>query len=241
MKRDEELVGAWLESQGHAVKSLTNGADPPDIVVDGKIAVEVTTIASYAVLSLGEFIERVCKSLGEAEHGRGYWIRVEADDEGMLQDRALPKTIKKELERSVKAALRCHYANPDEADHLIQLPHGIEIEITNEMPKNPDKVKYKAFTFGAAMGVLVEGHLVGRIQSAIDKKTSNRMIKKRAADYSEWWLAITDPHYMGILNGEEIDAVVNDIDYHAPWSRILLMSTTGDGINAVHCCARGRQ
>lgn len=240
MNRDEELVGAWLESQGHAVKSLTNGADPPDIVVDGKIAVEVTTIASYAVLSLGDFIERVCKSLGGAEHGRGYWILVEADDEGMLQDRSRPKKIKKELERSVKAALRRHYANPEKKGR-IQLPHGVEMKIMSKIKPNRDDVRYKVAIGGAAEGVLPEEHLVDAIQSAIDKKTSNRMIQERTGDYSEWWLAITDPHYMGILNGEEIDAVANDIDYHAPWSRILLMSTTGDGINAVHCCARGRQ
>ena len=48
MNRDEKLVANWLDSQGHAVRHLTNGEDPPDLVVDDNIAVEVTTIASYA-------------------------------------------------------------------------------------------------------------------------------------------------------------------------------------------------
>lgn len=66
MNRDEELVSAWLKSRGHAVHPMSRGNDPPDIVVDGNIAVEVTTIASYAYRTLWDFMDSVCRSLGPA-------------------------------------------------------------------------------------------------------------------------------------------------------------------------------
>ena len=86
VNRDEELVADWLRTQGHAVRHLTNGDDPPDLVVDENVAVEVTTIASFAFTSVWDFMEGVCRSLGPAEGGRGYFISVNAD-EGLLQGR----------------------------------------------------------------------------------------------------------------------------------------------------------
>ena len=239
MNHDEELVAAWLDSQGHAVEHLTNGEDPPDLVVDGNIAVEVTTIASYADRSLWDFMENVCKSLGPSESGRGYWIEVAADDLNLLKNRMHRSTIKGDLRRSAKIALRHHYANPKEKSR-VQLPHGVEIEIISRINNNRDDVKYKVGVWGATKGRIVGSHLIDFIQAAINKKTGNRVIQERADNYAKWWLAITDPNDMTVLNDHEIETVANGIEHHAPWSRILLVSTTGDGVDAVHCCA-GRE
>ena len=235
MNRDEKLVAAWLDSQGYAVRHLTNGEDPPDLVVDGNIAVEVTTIASYADRSLWDFMEGVCRSLGSAENGRGYWIELAWDDEELLQNRTHRSTIKRDLRRSAKAALRRHYANPDIVNGLAKLPHGVEIEIMGRIKDNRDDAKYKVVAGGPTEGTIVTSYLINAIQDAIDKKTANRIIQERAGSYAEWWLAATDPHYMTVLNGHEIEAVANGIEYHAPWSCILLVSTHGDRVNAVHC------
>ena len=228
-------MAAWLDGQGHAVKHLTNGEDPPDLVVDGNIAVEVTTIASYADRSVWDFMENVCKSLGPAENGRGYWIGLASDDEELLQNRMHRSTIKGDLRRSAKAALRRHYATPNTVNGLTKLPHGVEIRVMGRINNNRDDVKYKVGAGGATGGMAVVPYLIDANQAAIDKKTTNRIIQERVDNYAEWWLAITDPHYMTVLNDHEIETVANGIEHHAPWSRILLVSTTGDRAKAVHC------
>ena len=238
MNRDEKLVANWLRAQGHAVRHLMNGEDPPDLVVDDTIAVEVTTIASYAFASLWDFMEGVCRSLGHAENDRGYWIEVASGDEALVQNGT--RTVKLDIRRSAKAALRRHYANPDE-NCRIKLPHGVEIGIIGRINNNRDDVKYKVGMGGATKGVMVTPHLIDVIQAAIDKKTANRFIQERADRYTEWWLAITDPHYVMDLDGHEIAAVANGIEYHASWSRILLVNTTGERANAVHCLTGYRQ
>ena len=240
VNRDEKLVAAWLDSQGYAVRHLTNGEDPPDMVVDGNIAVEVTTIASYAFHSVWDFMDRVCRSLGPAENGRGYRIGLAFDDEELLQNRTHRSTIKRDLRRCAKAALSRHYANPD-GNFRIKLPHGVEIEIMGRINNNRDDVKYKVGMGGATGGMAVVPYLIDTNQAAIDKKTANRIIQERADSYAEWWLAITDPHHILRLNGQEIEAVANGIKYRTPWSRILLVSTTGDRIKAVHCLTGNRQ
>lgn len=240
MNRDEKLVAAWLDSQGYAVRHLTNGEDPPDMVVDGNIAVEVTTIASYAFHSVWDFMDRVCRSLGSAENGRGYRIGLAFDDEELLQNRTHRSTIKRDLRRCAKAALSRHYANPD-GNCRIKLPHGVEIRVIRQISGNDENVKYKVALGGAIGAMAVVPYLIDTNQAAIDKKTANRIIQERADSYAEWWLAITDPHHILRLNGQEIEAVANGIEYHTPWSRILLVSTTGDRIKAVHCLTGNRQ
>ena len=254
MNQDEKLVGDWLVGQGHAVRHLGNGEDPPDLVVDGNIAVEVTTIASYAFRSVWDFMESICKSLGAAENGRGYWIEVASDDEALLQDedRKRVTKVKGDLRRSAKIALRNHYASPGATlggpasldckkqvdffprDGRIRLPHGVEVGIVGPINDNRDNVKYKVGMGSGTRGRLVVPHLIEAIQSAILKKTNNRIIKERAGRYKEWWLVVTDPHYArGPNNGDELKTVASAIDYGEPWRRILLAIVVEDRIARV--------
>lgn len=250
MNRDEELVAAWLKSQGHAVRNLTDGEDPPDVVVDGNIAVEVTTIASYADRTIWDFMEGVCRSLGPAEHGRGYFLYVRFDDERLLQDgdRRRVAAIKRELRFFSKIALRNHYRSPNGCilgpvgeppdffprNGLIRLGHGVELRIIAPIQDNQNDVKYEVGMLGARV-VWVISHLVEAIQDAICKKTNNRMVQERILGYPEWWLVVTDPHYSRSLNADEARSIARAIRHGEPWRRILLANTHGDRFNAVHC------
>ena len=245
MNRDEAAVGEWLGSQGRAVRHLGRGEDPPDIVVDGNVAVEVTTIASYARQTLWDFMNGVCKSLGPAEHGRGYWMEVVSDDEALLQgnDKEKIAAIKGDLRRSAKVELRRHYANPPATgaeapaadgfpiDGRILLPHGVELVPSGRINCNRDDLKYKIFTVGEPEGALVVPCLADSIQAAIRKKTAKPSIKERARGYAEWWLAVTDPHhYAASLNDDEIRAVASAIDYGPPWRRVILVCLASDHV-----------
>ena len=250
MNRDEKLVADWLCTQGHAVRHLTDGEDPPDLVVDGDIAVEVTTIASYAYRTIWDFMEDVCKSLGPAENGRGYFLRVRFDNERLLQDgdRRKIRAIKRELSFYAKIALCNHYRSPDgrilgpigeppdylPRDGLIRLPHGVELRIVAPIQDNQHDVKYEV---GGQWreAVWVVPHLIETIQAAISKKTNKRTIRERAVRYPEWWLVLTDPNYSQGVAANEAREIAEAIRYGEPWRRILLANTWGDRVEAVHC------
>lgn len=247
VNRDEELVAAWLGSQGYAVRHLTNGEDPPDLVVDGNVAVEVTTIASYAGRSIWDFMEGVCRSLGAAENGRGYLISWTSENEALLQDgdRSRIAAIKRELRHLAKIALGNHYRNPHvpgpageppdflPRNGLVRLTHGVSIRISGPIQDNQN-VKYKV-AVGDTKAVWLVSHLIEAIEAAILKKTSNRMIQKRADNYTEWWLVVTDPSYSRCLSLDEVRAIAEATHYSEPWRRILLANTWGDRVDAVHC------
>ena len=244
---DEKLVGAWLVSQGHVVRHMRNGEDPPDLVLDDNIAVEITTIASYAYRSVRDFIKEICRSLGHAKDGCGYWIEIAYDDEALLQDKdkGKVKAMKHDIRHFAKIALRNHYANPDAVvygperqidflprDGRIRLPHGVELSVIGSINDNRDNVKYKVGAAGETVGIRVVSHLIDTIQSAIRKKTANRIVQERAGKYEEWWLVVTDPHcYAQSLNDDEIQTVADTIDYGAPWRRILLTNIAGDRVS----------
>ena len=246
MNQDEKLVGDWLVGQGHAVRHLGNGDDPPDLVVNRHIAVEVTTIASYAFCSVWDFVNGICESLGPAENRRGYYIWVESDDEALLQrgDRRTGAAIKRDLKDKIEIALSNHYASPDaqQESGRIRLPHGVEMGVIGQISDNRDNVKYRVGSGGPTGGTPVVPDLINGIQSAIGRKTNNRIIKKRAGSYKEWWLVVTDPHYArGLNNGDELKTVANAIDHGEPWRRILLAIVVEDRIARVVDLSESRQ
>ena len=237
MNQDEKLVGDWLAGQGHAVRHLGNGEDPPDIVVDGCVAVEVTTIASYAFRSVWDFVNSICRSLGPAENGRGYYIWVESDDQALLQgeDRRTVAAIKRDLKDETEIVLSNHYARPDaqQESGRIRLPHGVEVGVIAQISDNRDNVKYRVGSGGSTGGTLVVSDLISGIQSAIRRKTNNRIIEERAGRYEEWWLVVTDPHYATPLNSDELQTVTHNIKHGAFWQRILLANIAGGRIGRV--------
>ena len=253
MNRDEKLVAAWFVDRSHAVRHMRNGEDPPDLVVDGDIAVEITTILSHANQSWWDFIDGICKSLGPAEGERAYWINFEVDDEALLQNKDTGKAtaIKRDIKTPAKVALRNHYANPDTAargperqmgsllgEIHIQLPHGVRLgvmgRINNNQDHNPNNAKYRIASGGDPCGALVVGDLIRTIQSAINKKTANRIVQERAGKYREWWLVITDPlHQETRLDDDEFRSLIDTIDHGAPWRRVLLANVAQGKVSSV--------
>ena len=260
MNQDEKLVGDWLVGLGHAVRHLGNGEDPPDLVVDGNIAVEVTTIASYAFRSVWDFMESICKSLGAAQNGRGYFILVSSNDQALLQgkDRRLVTAMKRHLKYYAKIALRNYYRNPDATllqplesfdyeDRIdffpiggrIRLPYGVELRIAGPICDNRSDVKYEV-AGGGTTAVWVVPQLVDVIQSAIRKKTDLRTIKERAEMYKEWWLVVTDPQYTTRLDDDEVQAIAMAINYGEPWRRILLADSATENGRVIDLSKRSR-
>ncbi len=239
MNRDEELVAEWLRSKGHKVCPLTDGQDPPDLIMDGDIAVEVTTINSLAHRSVWQFLDEIFKSLGPAENGRGYWVSIEYEDERILQSRNSREKAKrkKNLKIAIKQRLTEHYDNPD-LGVVIQLPYGLTLEIIGEITDNPDRCKYKVGWGMSYEGELVITTLVEDIQAAIDTKSNNKKVQERKEQYREWWLVVTD----AFSNVHTLDqggwkAVSNVIVRREPWKRIIAVAIDSQRVLACRIVA----
>ena len=233
MNRDEELVAEWLRSKGHKV---CHGQDPPDLVMDGGIAVEVTTINSLAHRSIWQFLDATfIKSLGPAENGRGYWVSIEYEDETMFQSVDEGKR-KKELRKHIKQVLEDHYRNPDSGiwryeHNPIKLPYGLTLKILGEKTDNPDRCKYEVYIGGESKGDIGVDTLVKNIQAAIDKKSANKRIQERAAKYREWRLVVTDVFsYIDRLNQDSSKVVSDAIVRREPWKHIIAVAVRSNKV-----------
>ena len=228
----EALVAEWLRSEGHMVLPLTKGDDPPDLVVDGDIAVEVTTINSLADQSLYQFFNGHCEALGCAEDGRGYSVSIEYKDEKIFES-ADERKKKKELKKRIEQELKEHYRNPDSGVQrngrsVIELPHGITLGIWPWYMLNSSPVQYKYTVQQLApfAGEILIPVLVEKLQAAIDKKSANKRIQERAAKYQEWWLVVTDAFsYIGHLDQDGEKNIADTLVLREPWKCIIAIST----------------
>lgn len=228
----EELVAEWLRSEGHKICHLTDGDDPPDLVVDGNIAVEVTTINSSAYLSLYQFFNKHCESLGCAEDGRGYSVAIEYEDEKIFESADKGKK-KKELKKRIKQELKEHYRNPDsgvqrDGYSVIELPYGITLEIWpwRMLSDYPVQYKYTVQQLTPFAGEIPIPALVEKLQAAIDKKSANTCIQERVAKYQEWWLVVTDAFsYVGHLDQDGEKRIADMLVLREPWKCLIALST----------------
>lgn len=236
MNRDEELVAEWLRSKGHEVCHLTDGQDPPDLVMDSDIAIEVITINSLAHKSVWQFLGETFKSLGPAENDRGYWVSIEYEDETMFQSVDEGKR-KKELRKHIKQVLEDHYRNPDSGiwryeHNPIKLPYGLTLKILGEKTDNPDRCKYEVYIGGELKGDIIVDTLAKNIQAAIDKKSANKRIQERVAKYREWWLVVTEVLFPCIdrLDQASLRIVSDTIVRREPWKHIIAVAVRSDRV-----------
>ena len=225
MDQSEAVVAEWLRSEGHEVRHLTGGDDPPDFVVAGDIAVEVMTISPPAYRRMFQFFgDKLFKALGAAENGRGYSVFVEYEDEKMFETDEGKK--KAELRKCIRQKLEAHYRNPysgcwRNGRRVIFLCHGITLEIGPWLSDHPADYKYTVHMLGASKGEIVIPTLVENIQAAIEKKSANPRIQARAANYREWWLVVTSFHW---LDQNDWKIVSDRLVLRAPWKHIIAVN-----------------
>ena len=228
MDKSEAVVAKWLRSEGHEFRHLTGGDDPPDFVVDGDIAVEVTTISPPAELRMFQFFsDKLFKALGAAENGCAYPVFVEYEDEKMFETDGRKK--KGELKRLIKQKLEAHYRNPNNPNsgtwrngrRIIPLCYGITLEIGPWPSERPADYKYTVRWLGASKGEIVIPTLVENIQAAIEKKSAIQRIRERAEEYREWWLVVTSFYWPGQDGWKTVsDALV----LKEPWKHLFAVN-----------------
>ena len=232
MDQSEAVVAKWLRAEGHKVHPL-GPDDPPDFVVNSDIAVEVTTLSTEAHRSIVQFFAKLFRDLGNAENGRGYAVAIEYEDEKMFE--ATDKGKKKaELKRCTRQKLKAHYRDPKSGTRpdgrcLVSLLHGITLEIWpwQRLSKHPVEYKYTVYMFMPSKGDIGIPALIQNIQAAIDKKSSKRSIRERAAQYREWWLVVTGFHS---LYPEDLKILSDELVLGAPWKHLLGVNSPTQGV-----------
>lgn len=228
MDQSEAVAAKWLRSEGHEFRHLTGGDDPPDFVVDDNIAVEVTTISTYAYRSISHFFNNLFhKFLGNAENGRGYAVSIEYEDERMFEVAGVSK--KEDLRRLIRQELKAHYRNPNSGIRpngscVIPLLHGITLEIWPWQSSRdyPVEYKYTVCGFKPFNGEIFIQALVENIQAAIDKKSAKQTIQARVADYREWWLVVTG---FRRLDQDESKILSDMLVLREPWKHLIAVNS----------------
>ena len=231
MDQSEAVVAEWLRAEGHKVRPLGHD-DPPDFVVDGDIAVEVTTISTEAHQSIVQFFDKLFRALGNAENGCGYAVSIEYEDEKMFE--AVDERKKKtELRQCIRQMLKAHYRNPNSGIRpdgrcVVSLLHGITLEIWpwQRLSDHPVEHKYTVYMFMPFKGEIFIPALVENIQAAIDKKSSKRSIQGRAAKYREWWLVVTGFHS---LYQDDLKILSDALVLRAPWKHLIGVNSPTQG------------
>ena len=248
-KREDEheaLVGSWLIDQGFKVRHQKDGEDPPDFVINGEIAVEVTTVVSYDTESPHASLKNICNSLGVAENGHGYVLSVMLDWKTLQDNNKQKYAVIKHYRKEIKNILRAYYytdtsiptyksvslegyspfwKNPEYIIPAIRLPNGVLLVLTKA--DNP-KMKFFPPYFGIDCVVWPGSHVITVVQKAIQKKTDKHTIKEQVKNHKEWewWLALTaEPAYTLGFTESNTNDIAKRIAYAEPWKRILLIES----------------
>lgn len=228
MNREEQVTLEYLKSQyGENVFPVPEHGDPPDILVNTTIAVEVTRLNQHFFqngepeglenlsFSLVSVLKEVLESFNNLYDGKSYWVFVEYRRPVNLDFRK----IKKEMRLALLKFLNSQALN---SSHEI----SVNPEITFIFHKSSVE-KGKLFRFAGIgdfdAGGWVTQVYVDNIRHCIDEKSTK--ISERLENYHEWWLYLVDCMELGLDQQEFLEVVqrvggtgsfdkVVVIDYH---------------------------
>ena len=249
---DERLAREWLSSEGYDdVERLTD--DPPDFVVNGDCAVEVTRLSQRigggamkskaeeeARKPLEDQIAKVIERLGApGNEGRSWAIDCEYDFSTPLPDR---RTVAVQVSEALAPLLKphdirvvadMHSKHLDFDKHVgeasyLGFPHlclacGICLGLT-EFAHDPASFILNDVSSGEGIGLTVE--LAKGIRNGIRTKSKKIRDQDRLRNYGTWWLVLID-HIgflpMQLVSEHELSAVRNQ-DFDF-WDRVIVVGS----------------
>ena len=198
---DEVLAKEWLVSLTSDPKSVCRPkCDPPDYVLNGDIAVEVTRLSEQgrgttslpSLHSLEEVVEDVLKDLGPPGNGQSlcvFWV--------YAPWRCLPK--KKRMKKQIRNALmpyteRC--AMPEKLRYLslagiadLPLACGLSLRLVHLRPTN-EAPSFKFCGFSGMTEAHIRKKLLKDLKHAVRKKSED--VRDRGSHPGPWWLVLVD-------------------------------------------------
>lgn len=216
--RDEQRAEKWLRSQGLSVERQAD--DPPDFVVDGRYAVEVTRLNAVeddASLREKEGLRRtIQKILDEFEpsvDGVAYLVDVRFCV-------SWPLPPKSDVRREVRDALR----RPTGGETVLNCGLALIVDRVH----SPKERRFYLGNVDSGMGSMPLMEYVERISKIVEEKT--KRVGTRLDHYAERWLVLVDhvlfEPLMGVLETHEIEALKASVTSRGPWDRIIVLSVT---------------
>ena len=252
---DELRAQDWLRQQGHQdIRRPCN--DPPDFVVDGVCAVEVTRLNQRIVIgddtrSVGEeearkpltdCIERVIGQLGPPGNEGCSWV---IDCE---YDFAEPLPTRRRVTRQISEALApllkpydwtvisgMHSKYFDHGKHGGEIPHlgfphlCMECGICLELAEfSHAPARFILQNVSDGEGIFVAGELSRGIQHRIGDKSRSLRMQNKIGEYESWWLILVDHVCHAPMQILSRDELANVRSQRFEfWSRIVIVSSRG--------------
>ena len=253
-KNDDELLAQnWLRAQGHEdIRWLCS--DPPDFVVGGTLAVEVTRLSQRMTVGtdnrskgeeearkpLTDQIAKTIEQLGPpGNEGRSWVIDCEYDFSVPLPNRkivtaqisAALELLFKPYDDNVVAGMHSRYFDVDKhagESYLMGFPHlCLECGICldlGEFSHDPAKFFLQNVSDGEGIGVAEE--LVKGIRDRVRVKSEIIRKQNRIGAYESWWLILVD-HICLVpmpILSEHELSFVQDQDFNF-WDRVVMVNS----------------
>ena len=229
---DEDLAENWLRQQGY--RDIRRPcSDPPDFVVNGDTAVEVTRLnqrirvrgdndsrgVEQSQEPLTECMDAAIDELGPpGNKGKSWLIDCTFDWKDPLPRK---KIVKKQVQEAL-APLTKPY-DDGVVRRRRSLECGLCLQLT-EIQYHPEQFLLQNVSDG--QGILVADELRNSIRNRIDKKSERVRTQNRVGEYSKWWLILVDHVCLApiqVLSEHEM-TLIRDQD-GGFWSRVTIISS----------------
>ena len=253
---DERLARRWLIEQGHRdVRRPIS--DPPDFVVDGIHAVEVTRLSQQVVVAdanrsiseeqvrmpLERQIARALHELGPpANPGRSWVLDCEYDPTQPLPPK---RTLRRQISKALQPLLTAydddtisdmHAKHLDYDRHAGEVPHlrfphlCLECGVCLELAEvSHDPARFFLQNVGDREGLALAAALTQSVQARVRAKSDTVRKQRRVGEYASWWLVLVD--HVAVIPMQALSerelASVRDQDFDF-WSRVTVIASRGD-------------
>ena len=251
---DERLAQRWLEHQGHEDIRRPR-SDPPDFVVDGAVAVEVTRLSQLVDVGddkrsvseeerrkpLTALLKKLLNGLGTpGNEGRSWDVTCEYDlseplpprkiVEAQVRDALAPLT--KPYDDGTVAAMHLRHLDrhkhADEVAHL-EFPHlCLACGICLEPAEfSHSPARFKVLNVSDGKGIGPAAELTRSVRDRISAKSETIRRQGRVGTYSTWWLVLVDRVALLPMHilSEHELASVRNQEFDF-WDRVAVISST---------------
>ncbi len=217
---DEVIAQKWLKAQGYGdIRKQCN--NPPDFVVDGKLAVEVTRLnqringgsdnhskgEEEVRIPLTDQIKKTIEQLGSpGNEGRSWNIDCEYDFSVRLPNRRTVKTqisdaleplLKPYDDSVIKGMWARHFDSSRHAEQSLDeigYPHlCLECGICLDLTEVPHSPeKFFVSNVSDGKGIIVADEMKISAQNIIREKSKKIREQKKIGAYESWWLILVD-------------------------------------------------
>lgn len=239
---EERRAKGWLESQGYTdIRDLSKERkDPPDFVVENRIAVEVRRLTDANATKgkgsgidkpLEDIISKILEEAGEPPGGHNVYVW-----SGLLDDELPPpKVTKKQVKQAVDEYTKIlsevfSQSGGNPVKERTQLECG---KFSHHFCPRPtsETGKFVLMQATTAMGRQVGAESIDDINRCIVEKTTR--IKDRICLYPKWWLVLVDREFLTPLkwDQDEWQQIRNSLVETDPWSRVVVIGWMDDLIH----------